>query len=191
MFRGLTPVPNGLARHFFGLAVLCLATIAFSGAPAWSQTSTAGTVSGQVTDEQNAAVPGTEVKIIDPATNTAQTTSSNDTGRYVFSQVNPGKYNLTFSKQGFSTYNVNAQVVEIGMSLTINAKLKIGSTSTTVEVTASQRCGTADHERHGWQHAQRRGPDAAAEPGSRRDLYGGAAAGHYAERATPREALRI
>jgi hypothetical protein len=51
--------------------------------------------------------------------------------------VNPGTYNISFTKQGFSTYEVNTQAVEIGMVLTLNAKLKIGTTSTTVEVTAS------------------------------------------------------
>jgi hypothetical protein len=115
---------------------LCLCLLAL-GTPAWSQSSTAGTVSGQVVDEQNAAVPGTEVKVIDVSTNAAQTTISNDAGRYVFSQVPPGTYNVTFTKQGFSTYEVNGQAVEVGQVLTLNAKLKVGSTATTVEVTAS------------------------------------------------------
>jgi hypothetical protein len=123
-------------RVFAGLSVPVL-FFALGAASVWAQTSTVGTVSGQVTDEQNAAVPGTEVKLIEPATNATQSTVTNDTGRYTFSSVNPGSYNLTFSKDGFSTYQVNTQKVDIGMVLTINAKLKIGATSTTVEVTAS------------------------------------------------------
>src|SRR5581483_4534512 len=116
----------------FGIAVLLFALSATS---IWGQTSTAGTVSGQVTDEQNAAVPGAEVKLTDVGTGAAQTTLSNDAGRYIFSQVNPGTYNVTFTKQGFSTFEVNAQKVQIGLVLTLNAKLKVGTTSTTVEVT--------------------------------------------------------
>lgn len=123
-------------RQFTAVCVAIL-LLGLSATSIWGQTSTAGTVSGQVTDEQNAAVPGTEVKITDITTNASQTTLSNDAGRYVFSQVNPGNYNMTFSKQGFTIYQVNSQTVAIGMVLTINAKLKIGSTSTTVEVTAS------------------------------------------------------
>ncbi len=88
-------------------------------------------------DEQNAAVPGAEVKLVDLSTNGVQSTISNDAGRYIFTQVNPGTYNLSFTKAGFSAYEVNAQKVEIGMVLTLNAKLKVGATSTTVEVTAS------------------------------------------------------
>ncbi len=96
-----------------------------------------GTVSGQVTDEQKAAVPGAAVKLTEVSTNAAFETTSNIDGRYVFSSVTPGTYNISFVKQGFSTYEVNGQAVEISAVLTINAVLKVGSTATTVEVSAS------------------------------------------------------
>src|SRR5215469_14227419 len=104
---------------------------------AWTQTSSVGTVMGQVTDEQGAVIPGTEVKLTDLGTNAALTTLSNDVGRYTFASVNPGKYNVTFTKQGFATFQVAQQDVQIGQVLTINATLKVGTTATTVEVTAS------------------------------------------------------
>src|SRR5277367_4178961 len=117
---------------------LCLGTfLLLSTSAAWAQTSTAGTVLGQVLDEQHAIVPGAEVKVVETSTNSAQTTVTNGDGRYVFSQVNPGNYNISFTRQGFATYQVNGQQVDIGQSLTINATLKIGTTATTVEVTAS------------------------------------------------------
>jgi hypothetical protein len=104
---------------------------------AWAQTSQVGTVAGVVTDEQNAAVPGTAVKLTDVSTNAHIETTSNNDGRYVFSSVSPGTYNISFVKQGFSTYEVNGQAVEISAVLTINAVLRVGSTATTVEVSAS------------------------------------------------------
>ncbi|HKE22077.1 MAG TPA: carboxypeptidase-like regulatory domain-containing protein [Bryobacteraceae bacterium] len=103
----------------------------------WAQTATAGTVTGQVVDEQNAVVPGTSVKIVEPSTNATQVTVANEAGRYIFSQVPPGVYNMIFTKEGFATFEVNAQTVAVGEVLTINAKLKIGATATTVEVTAT------------------------------------------------------
>lgn len=136
MLLGVKPVRFGLCRFFFGLAI-CLGILALGLTPAWSQTSNAGTVAGQVVDEQNAAIPGTEVKITDVSTNTGQSTLTNDAGRYIFSSVPPGTYNVTFNKQGFSSYNVNSQAVLVGQVLTINAVLKVGATATTVEVTAS------------------------------------------------------
>lgn len=106
-------------------------------APAWSQTSTAGTVIGQVLDEQHAAVPGASVRLVETSTNNSQSATTNSEGRYVFPQVNPGNYNLNFSKTGFASFQVNNQSVRIGQTLTIDAGLKVGSTATTVEVTAS------------------------------------------------------
>jgi hypothetical protein len=113
--------------------------LALSAIPAagLAQTSTAGTVAGQVTDEQNAAVPGAEVKVVEVSTKITQTSLTNDAGRYIFSQVPPGVYNISFTRPGFSAYQVNTQTVDVGAVLTINAVLKVGSTATTVEVTAS------------------------------------------------------
>ncbi len=151
--KGSVPIARFRGNRIFaGLAVPVLCFV-LGAASVWAQTSTVGTVSGQVTDEQNAAVPGTEIKLVEPSTNATQTTVTNDAGRYTFSSVKPGSYNLTFTKDGFSTYEVNTQKVDIGMVLTINAKLKVGSTSTTVEVTASSGRGIADDERHGRQHS--------------------------------------
>jgi hypothetical protein len=105
--------------------------------PARAQTSIAGTVTGQVTDESGAAVPGAAVKILETATGQAFATITNDAGRYDFPTVPPGKYDVTFSKVGFSSYDVKGQEVMVGVVLTLNAPMKVGSTSTTVEVTAT------------------------------------------------------
>ncbi|HEV1284019.1 MAG TPA: carboxypeptidase-like regulatory domain-containing protein, partial [Bryobacteraceae bacterium] len=102
----------------------------------WAQSST-GSVAGQVTDQQKAALVGAEIRLIDPLTNTARTTTSNDVGRYSFASVPPGTYDVTVSKQGFSQTRVSAQTVEVGLALTVNVALEIGATSTTVEVQAS------------------------------------------------------
>jgi len=125
-------------RTFFGLSVFGLGLLLGpASAPVLAQTSNVGAVSGQITDEQGAVVPGTEVRLTDIGTSAVMTTLSNDAGRYTFASVPPGQYNATFSKQGFSTYQVNSQNVQIGQVLTLNAILKIGTTSTTVEVSAS------------------------------------------------------
>ena len=49
----------------------------------------------------------------------------------------PGKYDITFIKDGFSSYDIKSQEVRIGIVLTLNASLKVGATSTTVEVSAT------------------------------------------------------
>ena len=92
------------SRHFSRLGTLCigLLVVGLCATPIWAQSSTAGTVAGQVTDESGAAVPGAAVKLTENATGAAQTTVSNDAGRYIFSQVNPGTYKITFTKEGLT-----------------------------------------------------------------------------------------
>src|ERR1700722_12559616 len=126
-----------VSYRFLAFAVCLGIVLSLSATSAWAQTSQVGTVSGQVTDEQNAAIPGAAIKLKEISTNAAFDTTSNNDGRYVFSSVTPGTYNISFVKQGFSTYEVNSQAVEISAVLTINAILRVGSTATTVEVTAS------------------------------------------------------
>jgi hypothetical protein len=128
---------RAISSNFLGL-VVCLAIAAIVTAlPAWSQATTTSTITGQITDQSNAAIPTVEVKLIDTATNNSQATLSNEAGRYVFVNVGSGTYNLTFSKAGFTQSRVTGQKVEIGTTLTINTSLQVGATSTTVEVVAT------------------------------------------------------
>ena len=111
--------------------------ILFAAVPVWSQSTATGTVSGQVTDQQNAVIAGAEVRLTDPATRNTLSTTTNDAGRYSFVNVPPAVYDVTISKQGFTVRKVNAQEVRVGQLLTINGILEVGSTSTTVEVSAA------------------------------------------------------
>ena len=75
-----------------GLSVLILMVfLGFGTTAAWSQATSTATVTGHVTDEQNAAVAGAEVRLLEMATGSSQTTLSNETGRYVIVNVQPGQ----------------------------------------------------------------------------------------------------
>jgi hypothetical protein len=131
-----------MRSHFssvFSTPALCAVALlaVVSARPAWTQATSTATIAGQVTDEQNAAVAGAEVRITDSATSSVQSTLTNETGRYVFVNLSPGTYSITVSKEGFTVFKIAAQKVDVGTSMTINAALKVGSTTTTVEVTAS------------------------------------------------------
>lgn len=116
-------------------AFLILA-LAFSSVPAFAQ-SAAGTVTGQITDQQLAAVGGADVKLVDNSTGSTRSTVSNDVGRYTFATVAPGTYDLTVTKTGFELSKLAAQKVDVGEVLTLNVALQVGSTTTTVEVQAT------------------------------------------------------
>ena len=126
-------LPRQLYVTLFAVSVL-LCQGSFHAA---AQSATSGTVEGQVTDPQGAAVAGAEVKLTNPATNTDLTTKSNTDGRYLFVNVEPGQYDLTFTMSGFSTRKVAEQNVLVGEILTVNAALQIGQVSSVVEVTTA------------------------------------------------------
>src|SRR5215831_4000457 len=124
----------------FGLVLTDIALILTAAllptVPAWSQATSTATVTGLVTDDQGATVPGADIRLVDVETASALSTQSNDTGRYVIVNVTPGTYVITISKQGFAVYKVSAQKVDVGTTMTVNAALKVGSTTTTIEVDA-------------------------------------------------------
>lgn len=117
---------------FCFLALLCVSLPA-----AMAQSSSTGTVSGTVTDSSGATVPGATVTLADTSTGASRPTTTSDKGAYAFPYVNPGTYNVTVTKQGFKTTVVTGQVVDVGLQLTVNAVLEVGTVAETVEVSVS------------------------------------------------------
>ncbi len=122
---------------FVWLPIICLwSLLILSAPPALAQSSSTGRVSGQVVDRQGAVIGSAEVVLTDTLINTKQTTKTNEAGRYFFLNVNPGVYDLTVSMSGFSQAKISGQSVAVGLELTLNPTLEIGSTTTSVEVKA-------------------------------------------------------
>jgi len=122
----------------FGLSAVCVGImLSLSASPAWAQSTSAGSVSGQVTDPQKAVVPGAQVILLDAATNASRTAITNETGRYIFVNVSPGMYDVSVSMTGFSTAKMSAQKVTVGQDLTVSVMLKVGAISETIEVVAA------------------------------------------------------
>src|SRR3989440_4749973 len=120
---------------FLALAVCVGVFLTLNAAPAFAQGET-GSVTGVVTDAQGALVPGAQVTLTDTATKTAQTTTTNDSGRYVFASVNPGLYDVVISKTGFKVHKAAAQKVSLGTALTLDVALEVGALTETVVVTS-------------------------------------------------------
>ena len=114
------------------LLVVCLGCVL----PAWGQSIDSGTIVGTVSDATGAVVVGATVTLTDNATKTSRTTVTNDAGRYILPSVTPGKYDITFTKPGFSTTRATGEEVTVGRSLTVNISLQVGAATVEVEVTA-------------------------------------------------------
>src|SRR6266478_5837913 len=115
-------------------ALLCL--FALCPASLHAQAASSTSIAGIVTDSSGAVVVGASVKLTDKATNTPRTNSTNDAGRYFFANVPPGEYEIAVSKSGF---RITKTIVtaSVGVPLTVDLKLELGSVSDTVEVTAT------------------------------------------------------
>jgi len=126
------------AAIIFGLLVGCLGVLlSLSVTEVRAQSTSAGTVSGQVTDQQNEAVPGAEVVLRDVATNTSLTTVTNEAGRYTFVNVDPGIYDITVSRTGFKAAKIPGQKVTVGLVLTVSVALEVGSVAEAVVITSA------------------------------------------------------
>ena len=94
----------------------------------------ASSVTGRITDTTGAVIGGAEVTLTDLSTSINQTTTSNATGTYVFTNVVSGKYDITVSKAGFRKSEMKAQEISIGTVYTVNVTMEIGAVSEVVEV---------------------------------------------------------
>ncbi len=130
--------PNsGKFASFFSALASAILLCSFN-VPTWSQSTSTGTVSGQVTDQQGAAVAGAQVKLMDVSTNTPRTTTSNETGRYSFINVQPGQYNVEVSKAGFRP--VSGREPNCGLSASCSLSMRcfrLGRLPRVIEVTTA------------------------------------------------------
>src|SRR5260370_30897589 len=99
------------------------------------QTETAA-VSGLITDETGAVVPGAEVKLQSVDRGTVATATTNDAGIYVFASVHPGQYQATVHKPGFKQVDLLGMIVNVQDHIEQNFPLQIGSVSESVTVNA-------------------------------------------------------
>jgi len=105
---------------------------------------TLGGITGQVTDSTGAALPDSIVTIKDEGTGLTRTTKANASGEYNFVNLSLGSYTITITHEGFDTAKYPSIIVQGDRTTTVNAPLKAGATSTTVEVTAVPLLNTVD-----------------------------------------------
>jgi Carboxypeptidase regulatory-like domain len=119
---------------FWGLLVL-VAGLSVPG-NLRAQTSASATVIGTITDQSNADVPGSTVKLTNTATGISLTVTANDAGQYTFPTVTPGAYTLEVTKQGFSKATVRDLAIDVAKSYTVNVSLQLGALAQTVTIEA-------------------------------------------------------
>jgi hypothetical protein len=93
-------------------------------------------VTGIVADTTGAVIPGAQVVLLDTKTSRELTTTTNDQGVYVFSNVPPGAgYRLTITAPNFQTLVLNDVGLGVSRTETHDVRLTAGQVSETVTVT--------------------------------------------------------
>ena len=119
----------------FRLLVFVFLLLAIAPVALLAQSST-GSLSGTITDESGAALPGVTVSATNMATGAERNAVSNSTGHYEIGLVPPATYNVKADLAGFQPLRREKVVVNIGTDVTLDLKLKLG-VAETVTVTAS------------------------------------------------------
>src|SRR5439155_16416717 len=105
-------------------------------AAAWAQGAT-GQITGTVTDQSGAVLPGVEITATQTETGVGRSTLSNETGLYVLPNLAIGPYRLEAALSGFRSFAQSGIVLQVNSNPTINIVLQVGQVSETVEVQAN------------------------------------------------------
>jgi len=93
-----------------------------------------GSISGTVTDATGAAIRGASVTATQIGTGRRTTVTTNGAGSYSYSSLSPARYNVRVVAPGFATFEESNVVLDAGQSLSVSARLNVGSASETIEV---------------------------------------------------------
>lgn len=112
----------------FGLITLC--------GFAYGQTVT-GNINGRVTDSTGAIIRGAVVVAKNMATNITSTVRTNSDGLYNIHFLPVGSYVVSITAKGFSKQITPPLSIEVAQNAEVDAKLSVGSATTSVEVNGS------------------------------------------------------
>jgi hypothetical protein len=105
---------------------------------------TLGGITGTVVDPSGSAIPGVEVKATSDETKLVRTAKSNGTGSYELVDLPIGTFTITFSLNGITTERIPGIVVQADRTITLPAKLAVGSVAESVTVDATPLLNATD-----------------------------------------------
>jgi hypothetical protein len=123
----------------------CLLLIAvIACALSLSAQQTLGSINGTVLDPSGAAIPDATVTVTNTATNLVRTTTTQSTGFFQIFNLPIGKYLVKVTHDGFETTQLQGIQVQEARATTVNASLRVGQVSESVEVTANPLLNATD-----------------------------------------------
>lgn len=126
---------------FFAMSALLMSFALFAGS-VFAQTASTGSIEGTVTDQTGAAVPGIAVKVTSPNLISAQTATTDDSGRYRILNLPPGRYTVTIeAEKGFGKFE--RPDVEVNLSRNSTVEISLQPAGAQASVTITDTAGAA------------------------------------------------
>lgn len=117
------------------LSTLFILALALTGS-AFGQT-TSGSIAGNLTDPNQAAIAGATVTVSDDAKSFSLSATTDKEGRFVFPTLPPGTYKMTIEAKGFKKSERTGMLLVANDKLTLgDIVMEVGAASETVTVTA-------------------------------------------------------
>jgi hypothetical protein len=120
-----------IERAILAVLFLTLAGLQFSRA----QSAVDGAIGGTVLDSSGAIVSNATVLVVNNGTNAQQKVVTDSSGYFRVIHLQPGLYTVSISAAGFSAYRSSNLTVQVGLLTNVDARLKVGATSETIQVT--------------------------------------------------------
>jgi hypothetical protein len=114
-------------------AAAVLAVLLAIAAPTFAQGTQTGIISGSVTSNDGASLPGVLVTASSPALQGERTTVSDVTGAYTLRGLPPGTYKVAFALAGFATIE-RSVVVPLGSVALVDGAMRPAAVEETIEV---------------------------------------------------------
>lgn len=117
---------------------MLMASVMIMPSIAPAQSATTGAIAGVVKDTSGANLAGVTVEASSPALiEKSRKVVTDDHGQYKIVDLRPGIYSVSFSLQGFDVVKHDGLDLNTGVTLPVDAEMKIGSVSQTVTVTTT------------------------------------------------------
>jgi hypothetical protein len=92
------------------------------------------TIVGTVTDSSDASVPSARITVTQEGTGTTRSVVSDANGSFIIPALRPANYEVTVEVAGFKKYTQTKVTLQADQSLTVNVKLEVGETTTSIVV---------------------------------------------------------
>src|SRR6266852_1199504 len=123
-------VSKRLSSSVFLLVSVVLATLTFA------QSAPTTSLGGTVADPSGLMVPGAALELVNSATHWSRKTVSDSQGRFLFSPVPPGLYDLQFTASGFAGIQQEGIRLDADVPATLRLTLSLATSVTRITIQA-------------------------------------------------------